>query len=145
MRHADGGHRELYARAVSSIPDRYERGLDAYASQFGIPRDEVASTFAARFGERFTEEAINTAGGAWPTDDPLSLRDRSLIVVAALIVQGGVESRLRGHVRWAIAHGSTREELEALVSLLGVYAGFPRASVGMEVVREELDLLEAST
>jgi 4-carboxymuconolactone decarboxylase len=129
---------------VSSIPDRHERGLDAYASQFAIPRDEVASTFAARFGKRFTEEAINSAGGAWPADDPLSLRDRSLIVVAALIVQGGVESRLRGHVRWAVEHGSTREELEALVTLLGVYAGFPRASVGMEVVREELDLLEAS-
>ena len=129
---------------MSSIPDRYARGIDAYASQFGIPHEEVTSTFAARFGERFAEEAINAGGGAWPADDALSLRDRSLIVVAALIVQGGVESRLRGHVRWAIEHGSTREELEALVTLLAVYAGFPRASVGMEVVREELDRFEAN-
>lgn len=123
---------------MGRIPDRYERGLDAYASQFGIPREEVPAWFAERFGERFGEEAISTAGGAWP-DDVLSLRDRSLIVVAALIAQGGLESRLRGHVRWAIEHGSTREELEALVTLLAVYVGFPRASVGMEIVREELD------
>lgn len=128
---------------MASIPDRYERGLDAYASQVGIPRDEVPEWFAERFGERFAEEAINTAGGAWPAEDVLSLRDRSLIVVAALIAQGGVESRLRSHVRWAIEHGGTREELDALVTLLAIYCGFPRASVGMEVVRAELDRLEA--
>lgn len=121
--------------------ERYERGLDAYASQFGIPREEVPGWFVERFGERFAEEAINSAGGAWP-DDCLSLRDRSLIVVTALIAQGGVESRLRGHVRWAVEHGVTREQLEALVTLLGVYVGYPRASVGMEIVRDELDRLE---
>ena len=123
------------------MTERYERGLDAYASQFGIPRDEVAGWFTDRFGERFGEEAINAAAGAW-VDDCLSLRDRSLIVVAALIAQGGVEARLRGHIRWAIEHGSTRQELEALATLLAVYVGYPRASAGMEVVRDELAQME---
>ena len=123
------------------MTERYERGLDAYSSQLGISRDEVPAWFADRFGERFGEEAINTAGGAWP-DDCLSLRDRSLIVLTALIVQGGVEARLRGHVRWAIEHGSSREELEALAALLGPYAGFPKASTGLEIIRDELARLE---
>jgi 4-carboxymuconolactone decarboxylase len=121
----------------AGAPSRYERGLDAYASQFGILREDVLPTFVERYGERFAEEAINAAGGAWP-DDCLSLRDRSLIVVAALVVQGGAEERLRGHVRWAVDHGATAEELEAAVTLLAVYTGYPRASVGMEVVRDEL-------
>jgi 4-carboxymuconolactone decarboxylase len=121
--------------------ERYERGLDAYASQFGIAPEDVPGWFAERFGERFGTEAINSAAGAW-TDDELSLRDRSLIVVAVLIALGGVDERLRGHVRWAIEHGSTRAELEALVGLLAVYVGYPRASVGMEIVREELARLE---
>lgn len=124
------------------MEDRYERGLDAYASQFGIAREEVPAWFAERMGERFGHEAINAAAGAW-VDDCLSLRDRSLAVVAALVAQGGLEARLRGHVRWAIEHGSTREELEALVTLLAVYVGFPRASEGMEIVRDELARLEA--
>ena len=123
------------------MAERYDRGLDAYSSQLGIPREEVPGWFAERFGERFGEEAINTAGGAWPADC-LSLRDRSLIVLTALIVQGGVEARLRGHVRWAIEHGSTREELEALATLLGPYAGFPKASTGLEIIRQELDRLD---
>jgi len=123
------------------VEDRYERGLDAYASQFGIPREDVAQWFTDRYGEQFGTEAINAAGGAWG-EDGLNLRDRSLVVVTALIAQGGVEDRLRGHVRWAIDHGVTRDELEALGALLAVYAGYPRASVGLEIIREELDRLE---
>jgi len=123
------------------VSERYETGLDAYASQLGIAREEVPAWFEERFGERFGVEAINAAGGAWP-DDCLSLRDRSLIVVAALIVQGGVEARLRGHVRWAIDHGSTREELEAAATLLAVYTGFPKASAGLEIIRDELARME---
>ena len=129
---------------MSRIPDRYQRGLEAYASQLGISVEEVPGWFAERFGERFGEEAISAAGGAW-VDDVLSLRDRSLIVVAALVAQGGLERRLRAHVRWAIDHGSTREELEALVTLLAVYVGFPRASTAMELVREELDQIDAAS
>ena len=120
-----------------SDKDRYERGMDAYASQFGIAREDVASWFAERVGE----EAIHSAARAWD-DDELSLRARSLIVIAALITQGDAEPQLRSHARWAIDHGSTREELEALATLLGVYAGFPRASRGIMIIREELDRLE---
>jgi alkylhydroperoxidase/carboxymuconolactone decarboxylase family protein YurZ len=46
------------------------------------------------------------------------------------------------HTRWALDHGSTREELEALATLLAIYAGFPRAVNGLMAIREELDRLE---
>jgi alkylhydroperoxidase/carboxymuconolactone decarboxylase family protein YurZ len=124
------------------MDDRRERGLAAYASQLGLREDEVEAWFAERMGERFGQEAIKAAAGAW-VDDCLSLRDRCLVVVTALVTQGAVDDRLRGHVRWAIEHGSSREELEALVTLLAVYVGFPRASVAMEIVRAELAALEA--
>jgi 4-carboxymuconolactone decarboxylase len=124
------------------MDDRRERGIAAYASQLGLREDEVEAWFAERLGERFGGEAINAAAAAW-VDDCLSLRDRSLVVVTALVAQGAVDERLRGHVRWAIEHGSSREELEALVTLLAVYVGFPRASVAMEIVRDELAQLES--
>lgn len=122
--------------------DREARGIEAYASQLGLRAEEVRPWFVERFGERFAEEAINAAGGAWP-DDVLGLRERSLVVVAALVAQGGVEERLRSHVRWAVEHGCTREELEAALALLAVYVGYPRASIGAEVVRSVLDELGA--
>ena len=122
--------------------DRYERGLDAYASQFRIAREDVAGFFADHVGERFGEEAIRSAAHAWD-DDELSLRDRSLVVIAALIAQGDTEPQLRSHTRWALDHGSTREELEALATLLAIYAGQPRAANGLIAIREELAKLEA--
>lgn len=124
------------------MDDRRQRGLQAYASQFGIREDDVWEHLCSLVGERMAEEAIATAGAAW-VDDCLSLRDRSLIVLAALIAQGGVEARMRPHVRWAIEHGATPEELEALAALLAIYTGFPKASVGMEVIRDELARFEA--
>jgi 4-carboxymuconolactone decarboxylase len=121
------------------MDERWSRGIRAYASQFGLPEEEVFEHLSGRFGERMATEAVYAAGAAWEAESPLSLRDRSLAVVTALAAQGGVETRLRPHVRWAIEHGATRAELEALLAFLAVYIGYPRASVALEVVREELD------
>lgn len=115
--------------------ERTARGRAAYASQFRLPESEAVKELQRIVGERMATEAINAAGGAW-VEDVLSLRDRSLVVLTALVTQGGVEDRLRVHVRWALDHGSTPEELEAMATLLAVYVGYPRASVAMEVIRE---------
>ena len=119
-------------------PERRARGIAAYASQFGVPESDAEATLAGMVGQRMAEEAIQAAGAAWAEDSPLSLRERSLVVVAALAAQGGADPRLRGHLRWAIEHGLSAEELEAALTLLAVYAGFPRASVAMELLREEI-------
>jgi 4-carboxymuconolactone decarboxylase len=129
--------------ADDNASDRWERGVGAYASQLGLTPDEAAAWFRDRYGERFAEEAINAAGGAW-VEDTLSPRDRSLIVVTTLATLGAADDRLRTHVRWALEHGSSRAELEALVTLLAVYVGYPRASVAMEIVRDELAGLDGA-
>ena len=123
---------------------RWQAGLAAYASQFRVPEDEVFEFMRSRYGERFASEAIMAAGVAW-TDEELTLRERSLVVVAALAAQGGVEARLRSHVRWALDHGATADELDALAALLAVYAGYPRASAATEVIREVVAEYEPPT
>ena len=115
--------------------DRTARGRAAYASQFRLPESEAVEELERIVGERMATEAINAAGGAW-VEDGLSLRDRSLVVVAALVTQGAVEERLRAHARWALEHGLTPDELEAMCTLLAVYVGYPRASVAIEVIRD---------
>lgn len=125
-----------------NLEARYQQGLNIYASQFQIPPEEVAAWFDEHVGERFGTESILSAAGIW-TDDALSLRDRSLIVITSLITQGGSEQQLRVHTRWAIEHGCTRQELEALAGILGVYAGYPRAANGLMIVREELAKIQA--
>lgn len=120
-------------------PDRRRaHGLAAFARQFRIAPHQVVEYLRDRFGEPFTTELINAAGGAWAPDSPLSERERSLVTLTALAVQGGVERRLRVHVRLALENGVTPEELDALCAFLAVYAGYPRASVALETIREEL-------
>jgi len=116
---------------------RYQRGLQAYASQFHIPPGQVPAWFAGTVGDRFGQEAIQSAANAW-TDDELSLRDRSLIVIAALIAQGDLEAQLRMHTRWALDHGATPAQLDALATLLAIYTGFARASRGLVIIRDAL-------
>ena len=122
---------------------RRERGREVYAAQFGVSPEEAERRLVEGFGSRFAEEALAAAGGSAWEDGPLTRRDRSLVVVAVLAAQGGVEARLRTHVGFALANGATADELEALVALVAVYAGYPRASVAMEVVRDELARLGA--
>jgi 4-carboxymuconolactone decarboxylase len=127
---------------MSEQSDRRARGIAAYASQFGIPENEVEAHLGSLVGPRMAGEAIIAAGGGAWEEGVLSLRDRSLIVLASLITQGGAEARLRGHVRWAIEHGVTPEQIEELATLLAVYAGYPRASAAMETIRETLAVME---
>lgn len=123
--------------------NRRERGLEVYAAQFGVSTEEAERLFVEAYGSRFAEEAFAAAGGSTWDDSPLSRRDRSLVVIGVLAAQGGVEARLRTHVGFALENGATADELEALVALIAVYAGYPRASVAMEVVRDELARLGA--
>lgn len=108
-----------------------------YANQFGLSEREVADHMTAMLGPHMAEEAWQSGAGAW-SDRDLSMRDRSLIVIASMVTQGGVDARLRGHLRWALENGATRAELDALMALLAVYVGYPRASTGMELLRAEL-------
>jgi 4-carboxymuconolactone decarboxylase len=129
------------------VPDdsdttRRARGIAAYASQFGIPEEEVEAHLSSLIGPRMAGEAIAAQGGGAWEEGVLSLRDRSLIVLASLITQGGADARLRGHVRWAIEHGATPGEIEELATLLAIYAGYARASTAMETIREALAAVE---
>lgn len=117
---------------------RRARGLAVYARQFGLDEAEVERVFVERFGRRFAEEAFSALGGSAWEDGPLTRRERSLVVVALLAAQGDLEARLRTHVAFALQNGATPDELDAVVGLVAAYAGLPRASVAMEVVRDEL-------
>jgi 4-carboxymuconolactone decarboxylase len=108
------------------------------ARQFGIAEDEVPAFMADRFGARLAAGALAGGEAAWTDDSPLSVRERSLLVLAALVAQGGVDARLRAHVRLALANGLTADDLDAAVAFLAVYVGYPRATVAMEAVRDEL-------
>jgi 4-carboxymuconolactone decarboxylase len=117
--------------------DRRQEAIGVYASQLDVEPDAVVEELSQLFGSRMAEEGLQAMGGtAW--DKTLSRRERSMVVVSALIAQGAVVGRLRAHIRWAARNGVTREELDALITMLTIYVGYPRAAEGMAVLIEEL-------
>ena len=83
---------------------------------------DALGEFAPKFAELNDDVLF---GQVWSREDKLSLRDRSVVTVTALMAQGLVDYFFRYHLESARENGITREEIaEALVQGLGgIYYG----------------------
>lgn len=66
----------------------------------------------------------------------LSLRDRSVVTVTALMAQGLVDNSFRYHLESARKNGITREEIAEVLTHLAFYAGWPKAWAAFIMVKE---------
>ncbi len=66
-------------------------------------------------------------GEVWSRNDLLSLRDRSLVTITALISQGITDSSLSYHLQEAKKNGITRTEIAEIITHIAFYAGWPKA------------------
>ena len=66
-------------------------------------------------------------GEVWSRNDLLSLRDRSLVTVIALVSQGITDNSLLYHLREARKNGITRTEIAEALTHMAFYAGWPKA------------------
>src|SRR6185295_6866813 len=65
----------------------------------------------------------------------LSKRDRSLIVVAALIAMGR-ERQLEGHLERALRNGVTKDEISEIITHLAFYAGWPASMTAAQIAKD---------
>ncbi len=75
-------------------------------------------------------------GEVWSREDKLSLRDRSVITVVALISKGITDSSLRYHIQNARNHGVTKTEMVEIITHIAFYVGWPNAWAVFPMVRE---------
>ena len=66
-------------------------------------------------------------GEVWSRNDLLSLRDRSMVTVTALVSQGITDSSLTFHLQEARKNGITRTEIAEMLTHIAFYAGWPKA------------------
>lgn len=95
-------------------------------------RDQLG-TFAPDFA-RYNDDIL--FGEVWSANDKLSLHDRSLVTVTALIAQGLTDSSLQYHMATAKKNGVTREEMVQAITQLGFYAGWPKAWAAFRYAKE---------
>lgn len=75
-------------------------------------------------------------GEVWSREDKLSLRDRCMITVVALISKGITDSSLEYHIRNAKNHGVTKTEMVEMITHIAFYVGWPNAWTVFPMVRE---------
>lgn len=95
-------------------------------------RDEL-SNFAPEFAHLNDDILF---GEVWSREDKLSLRDRSLITVVALISSGVIDSSLKFHILNAKNNGVSKEELAEAITHIAFYVGWPKAWSAFRMAKE---------
>ena len=75
-------------------------------------------------------------GEVWSREDKLSLRDRSLVTVVALMAQGLTDESFRYHLMSAKKNGVTKEEIAEILTHAAFYAGWPKAWAAFRLAKE---------
>ena len=94
---------------------------------------EALGEFAPKFAELNDDVLF---GQVWSREGKLSLRDRSMVTVVALMAQGLTDSSFRYHLTTAKNNGVTITEIAEILTHAAFYAGWPKAWAAFRMAKE---------
>ena len=94
---------------------------------------DALGEFAPKFAELNDDVLF---GQVWSREEQLSLRDRSLVTVTALMAQGLVDSSFQYHLMTAKKNGITNTESAEVITHAAFYAGWPKAWAAFSMAKE---------
>ena len=94
---------------------------------------EALGEFAPKFAELNDDVLF---GQVWSRDGKLSLRDRSMVTVVALMAQGLTDSSFQYHLTTAKNNGVTKMEIAEILTHAAFYAGWPKAWAAFRMAKE---------
>ena len=92
---------------------------------------DALGTFAPKFAELNDDVLF---GEVWSREKQLSLRDRSIVTVTALMAQGLTDSSFKYHLETAKKNGVTGEEMAEILTHAAFYAGWSKAWAAFRIV-----------
>ena len=100
---------------------------------------EALGAFAPKFAELNDDVLF---GQVWSREDKLSLRDRSIVTVVALMAQGLTDSSFRYHLESAKNNGVTKTEIAEILTHAAFYAGWPKAWAAFRMAGKSVRMME---
>jgi putative 4-carboxymuconolactone decarboxylase len=91
------------------------------------------------FVPALVDEGMAYAYGDIYSRDNLSKRARQIATIAALAALGTFPNELSFHIRAGLTIGLTSEEIKEIMLLMTIYAGFPAAINGINVLKKVLE------
>lgn len=96
-------------------------------------RRDALEEFAPEFA-RLNDDVL--FGEVWSRNDLLSLRDRSIVTVVALMSQGLTDSSFKYHLESAKKNGVTKTEMAEILTHAAFYAGWPKAWAAFRMAKK---------
>lgn len=94
---------------------------------------DALEDFAPKFAELNDDVLF---GEIWAREKELSVRDRSLITVTALIASGIIDSSLQYHLQTAKKNGISKQEIAEVLTHLAFYVGWPKAWAAFRMAKD---------
>ena len=94
---------------------------------------DTLGTFDPRFAELNDDVLF---GEVWSRESELSLRDRSMVTVVALMAQGLVDFSFRFHLESTKKNGLTQTEIAEILTRAAFYTGWPKAWAAFRMAKE---------
>ena len=94
---------------------------------------DALGEFAPKFAELNDDVLF---GQVWSREEQLSLRDRSLVTITALMAQGLVDSSFQYHLMSARKNGITKTEIAEILTHAAFYADWPKAWAAFRMAKE---------
>ena len=117
---------------VAEMADKDTEKREAVKVVQTTGRDRLGD-FAPDFA-RYNDDIL--FGEVWSKNDVLSLHDRSIVTVSALVASGVIDSSLKFHIASAKKNGVTKDEMVEIITQLGFYAGWPKAWAAFNMAKE---------
>ncbi len=116
--------------------------LSPVSPRLAVPPSEAARAAATRadletVAPKFVQLTNDVVFGALWRQPELSVRDRSLVTIAALSATGD-DDQLDVYLRRGVESGLTRPQIVEALTHLGFYAGWPKATKALSAVAKTL-------
>ena len=117
-----------------------DKGSDTQVQEKRVAKKIVQTAGRKNLGDfapdfaRYNDDIL--FGEVWSRNDKLSLHDRSIVTISALIGSGILDSSLKYHIQTARQNGVTKDEMVEIITQLGFYAGWPKAWAAFGMARE---------
>ena len=93
---------------------------------------DILGDFAPKFAELNDDVLF---GQVWGREEQLSVRDRSIVTVTALMASGVLDSSLQSHIQRAKDNGVTKAEMAEILTHAAFYTGWPKAWADFRIAK----------
>ena len=115
--------------------DRYKTGAK-YLGMLNQQQEQILKSSYDTFSPELVKFTIEYGYGDIFSRENLNKRYRQIATIAALTTLGNVESQLKFHINAGLHIGLTVKEINEIMLLMTVYAGFPSAINGTNTLKE---------